>query len=141
MADESRLDMTTEDVPTEPVDFGVEDGERFLAVPWITGTKFLKYSRMMKNGGLDAVLLVDDFFRDVMEPAEHERFWKYADDPANKVTNQTLGDWFLKLFSYYSSLNSADRPTQPSRPSSSGREQTPDTSTESSSSEESTPPA
>lgn len=141
MADEPNLQFTTDEVPTEPVSFGLPDGEQFYVAPWITGTKFLKYSRMMKEGGLEAVLLVDEFFRDVMEPAEYERFIKWADEPANKVTQSKLGDWFLQLFSYYSTLSESDRPTQPPRQSSSGRELTEDTSKESSSSPESTPDA
>lgn len=136
---EKDLQFVTEDVPTDNIPFAI-DGEQFHVLPWLTGIKFLKYSRMMNEGGLQATVLVDEFFRDVMEPSEYERFTKFLDDPGRRVTTKLLADIFLSLFARYSTGPSAqDRPTSPLRPSSPGRPETEDGSKENSSSEESTP--
>lgn len=136
---EPALSFTTTDVPTEPIPFAI-DGEIFEARSWMTGLQFLRYSRMMSSGGLDAVVLVDEFFRDAMETSEYERFTKFIEDPGRRVTQELLSNIFLGLFARYSTGKAeADRPTSPPRASSPGREETEDGSKESASSPESTP--
>lgn len=131
---EKSLQFTTEDVPDTPVTFTI-DGEYFNVSPWLTGQKFLKYSRMMSEGGLQATVLVDEFFRDVMDTAEYERFNKFSDDPGSRVTTKLLGDVFLSLFARYAAgPGEQDRPTSPLSPSSPGPGGTEDSSTENSSS-------
>lgn len=140
---EDALKFLPDTVPTEPVYFQMGEGdaaESFQAAAWLPGPKFLRYSRMMHEGGLQSTILVDDFFRDVMDSAEYERFMKYCDDLSHGVTTSRLADIFLTLFARYSAgPNEATRPTQPPAPSSSGPGGTADTSTENSSSGESTP--
>lgn len=138
---EEPLQFVTEEVPESPIGFSI-DGDSFTVKPWLTGLKFLKYARMMQEGGLKATVLVDEFFRDVMEPTEYERFVKHIDDENRRVTTTLLADIFLALFSRYSAGPEAtDRPTQPPKPSSLGRDGTEDGSKESSSSGESNPVA
>ena len=138
---EPSLDFKTADVPADPFPFSI-DGEQFYVRPWITGAQFLRYSRMIDAGGLKVTILVDDFFHDVMEEAEYDRFTKFIEDPGRRITSNILADIFLALFARYSTgANEANRPTQPPRPSSSGREDTEAGSKESASSEESPPPA
>lgn len=128
---EKSLQFRTEDVPDSPISFSIDD-EHFAVYPWLTGIKFLKYSRMMNEGGLQATILVDEFFRDVMEPPEYERFTKFLDNPSARVTTKLLADIFLSLFARYSAgPQEQDRPTSPPSPSSPGLGGTEDTSKES----------
>jgi hypothetical protein len=144
---EKALEFRTKPIPAEPVEFliGTEDGtqeETFVAVPQISGYDLLQYSILLTKGGTDTNSLIDGFFRDVMEPAEHERFVKFIRNPDVFVDAKQLADIFLALFVRYSAgANEQDRPTQPPVPSSSGPGGTEDSSKDDASNSESTPPA
>lgn len=136
---EAALSFTTADVPTEPVTFTI-DGETFHCKPWLTGAAFMKYSKMMSQGGLVSVLMVDEFFSEAMEKAEHEHFRKFIEDPDRRVTTNLLADIFLSVFSrYVAGPEEESRPTKPPRRSRSGRGSTKGGSKASASSQASTP--
>lgn len=121
---ESSLHFRTEDPPDEPVLFNV-DGETFTAVSWLPGPSFLKYSRLMSQGGVVSTGAIEDFFNEILPKDEAERFWKYVSDPAHRITAGILGEMFLSLFARYASgPEERSRPTKPSARSSRGRDKT-----------------
>jgi len=121
---EKALQFTTDDVPDDPVSFTI-DGERFDCLPLMTGAAFIRYSRLLAKGGMIATGAVEDFFSEVMDPEEHKRFRKFIEDPGRRITTNKLGDIFLGLFGRYAAGPAErSRPTEPPKPSRSGRART-----------------
>ena len=116
MPAEPELQFTTADIPEESIEFSI-DGESFHAHSWMTGMQFLRYSRQLTSGGLASAVLVEDFFRESMNPDEYERFIKFCEDPARRVTTSVLGQIFEMLFARYAAgPKESDRPTEPPKP-------------------------
>lgn len=113
---EPALTFATEDVPLDPIAFTI-DGETFYARAWMTGAQFLRYSKMLNQGGLITTVMVDDFFAESLDAAEHERFRKFIEDPDRRVTTKLLADIFNALFARYAAGGQEEsRPTEPSKP-------------------------
>lgn len=109
------LTFTTDSPPQDPITFTI-DGESFDCLPWLPGGQFLRFSRLMASTNpLDSAVLVEDFFAVVMEPAEHERFTKFINDPSRYVQSKLLADLFLALWVKYQvpAGETDPRPTEP----------------------------
>lgn len=95
------LTFTTSSLPAEPKTITI-DGESFDCLPWLPGGVFLHFSRIMAKGSpIESTVLLNDFFAEVMEPAEHERFLKYIADPSRRVDSKLLGNIFTALWINY----------------------------------------
>jgi len=139
---EEMLTFTAPSPPTDPVTFSI-NSETFIGIPFLPGSRFLHFSRVFDTAtaGLVSTLLVEEFFNEILDAPERERFWKFCNEPSSGITATLLSEMFLSLFARYSSgPEERSRPTEPPRPSQSGRSKTRASSKESGSSPESTPP-
>lgn len=89
-------------------------GETFHARQSLNGARILHYGAALGRGGIRLYAAIEDFFAEVFDPEEHERFRAFIESDSRDVTVQELGDAFDKGLANYMSGNA--RPTPPPTP-------------------------